>query len=286
VTPVAAPVYGLILAGGLSSRMHRDKAALLYQGNTQLDRAFHLAAGHVDRVFVSVRASQADEPTRSDKPLIVDLADLGEAGGPILGIRSAMAAYPDVAWLVIACDLPFLSDAALEQLLKERDPSVLATAFRSVHDGLPEPLCAIWEPTAAAALSEYQNGGGHCPRKFLRRYPASLIEPHDRRALDNINTPEEYTAAQLKLESHVGVQSMQLKIQYFALMREQAGRSEETLETYAATPADLFEELTARYGFTLSREQLKVAVNTEFSDWSRRLIPGDAVVFIPPVAGG
>jgi molybdenum cofactor guanylyltransferase len=286
VTPVAAPVYGLILAGGSSSRMHRDKAALLYQGKTQLDRAFDLATGHVDRVFVSVRASQADEPTRSDKPLIVDLADLGEAGGPILGIRSAMAAYPDVAWLVIACDLPFLSDAALEQLLKERDPSVLATAFRSVHDGLPEPLCAIWEPTAAAALSEYQSGGGHCPRKFLRRYPTSLIEPHDRRALDNINTPEEYTAAQLQLESRVGAQSMQLKIQYFALMREQAGRSEETLETYAATPSDLFEELTARYGFTLSREQLKVAVNTEFSDWSRRLIPGDAVVFIPPVAGG
>ncbi len=171
--------------------MHRDKAALLYQGRTQLDRAFDLASGHVDRVFVSVRESQADEPTRSDKPLIVDLVGLGEAAGPILGIRSAMAAYPDVAWLVIACDLPFLSDAALEQLLKERDPSVLATAFRSAHDGLPEPLCAIWEPAAAAALSEYQSGGGHCPRKFLRRYPASLIVPHDRRALDNINTPEE-----------------------------------------------------------------------------------------------
>jgi molybdenum cofactor guanylyltransferase len=286
VSPVAAPVYGLILAGGASTRMHRDKAALLYQGKTQLDRAFDLASGHVDRVFVSVRASQADEPTRSDKPLIVDLVGLGEAGGPILGIRSAMAAYPDVAWLVIACDLPFLSDAALEQLLRERDPSVLATAFRSAHDGLPEPLCAIWEPKAAAALSEYQSGGGQCPRKFLRSYPASLIVPRDRRALDNINTPEEYTLAQLELESHIGAKSMQLKIQYFALMREQAGRSDETLETSAATPADLFEELAARYGFTLSREQLKVAVNTEFSDWSRRLVPGDAVVFIPPVAGG
>jgi molybdopterin-guanine dinucleotide biosynthesis protein A len=286
VSPAPAPVYGLVLAGGASSRMHRDKAALLYQGKTQLDRAFDLASRHADRVFVSVRANQADEPTRSDKPLIVDSVDLVEAGGPIVGIRSAMAAYPDVAWLVIACDLPFLSDAALDQLLRERDPSVLATAFRSAHDGLPEPLCAIWEPAAAVALSEYQSGGGHCPRKFLRRYPASLIEPQDRRALDNINTPEEYTAAQLKLEPRVGTGPMQLKIQYFALMREQAGRSDETLETSAATAADLFEELTARYGFTLSREQLKVAVNTEFSDWSRRLIPGDAVVFIPPVAGG
>jgi molybdopterin converting factor small subunit len=79
---------------------------------------------------------------------------------------------------------------------------------------------------------------------------------------------------------------MQLKIQYYALMREQAGRSEEIVDTFAATPKDLYGELTARYGFTLAREQLKVAVNSEFSDWSRPLSNGDAVVFIPPVAGG
>jgi molybdopterin converting factor subunit 1 len=79
---------------------------------------------------------------------------------------------------------------------------------------------------------------------------------------------------------------MQLKIQYYALMREQAGRSEEMLETSANTPAELYDQLTARYAFTLSREQLKVAVNSEFSDWSRALAAGDSVVFIPPVAGG
>ena len=79
---------------------------------------------------------------------------------------------------------------------------------------------------------------------------------------------------------------MQLKIQYYALMREQAGRSEEWLETAAATPQRLYDDLAARYGFTLTRDQLKVAVNSEFSDWSRPLSAGDAVVFIPPVAGG
>jgi molybdopterin converting factor subunit 1 len=79
---------------------------------------------------------------------------------------------------------------------------------------------------------------------------------------------------------------MNLKIQYYALMREQAGRSEEWVETCAATAADLYSELQARHGFTLSREQLKVAVNSEFSTWSRQLASGDAVVFIPPVAGG
>ena len=264
------PIYGLILAGGASKRMQRDKAALKYQGKTQLERAFELASRHVDKVFVSVRADQTSDSTRAQRPLIVDL---GEGEGPIVGIRSALAAHPEAAWLVLAC-------AVIEGLLRRRDPSA---AYKSAHDGLPEPLCAIWEPAAARVLAEYQAGGGHCPRKFLIRHGAQLIDPLDPCALDNVNTPEEYSQAVSALET---LAPMQLKVQYYALMREQAGRSEETLETSAATPADLYVELSARYGFTLSREQLKVAVNSEFAEWSRALRTGDAVVFIPPVAGG
>lgn len=279
-----APVYGLVLAGGSSSRMQRDKAALLYEGKSQLDRVFELAGRHLPQLFVSVRATQTGDPTRVNKPLIVDSV---EGEGPLVGIRSAFAAHPGVAWLILACDLPFLTDAVLEQLLAERDPTAVATAFRSAHDGLPEPLAAIWEPRAAAALTDYAANGGHCPRKFLIRNAAKLIEPSDRNALDNINTPEEYTEAIAKLDPTRAMPPLvKLTIQYFALLREQAGKSEETLETRAATPADLFSQLRQRYGFTLSREQLKVAVNSEFADWSDTLAAGDAVVFIPPVAGG
>lgn len=280
MSPGAPAICGLILAGGSSSRMHSDKAALQYRGSSQLDRAFALASRHVPEVFVSVRANQMLDPLRSHRPMIVDTV-AGE--GPIVGIRSALAANPKVAWLVLACDLPFLSDAALEFLLRERDPAGVATAYRSAHDDLPEPLCAIWEPAAAAALAEYQSGGGHCPRKFLMRHGARLLAPQDSRALDNVNTPEEYAQARMALE---GEAPLQLQIRYYALMREQAGRSEESIETLASTPADLYAELKSRHAFTLSREQLKVAVNTEFSDWSRKLEAGDAVVFIPPVAGG
>jgi molybdopterin-guanine dinucleotide biosynthesis protein A len=279
----AAPrVFGLVLAGGLSSRMQRDKATLLYGGKSQLERAFELVARYLPEVYVSVRSSQAADPSRLRYPLIVDSVP-GE--GPIVGIRSALAARADVAWLVLACDLPFLSEAALSQLLAERDPAASATAFRSTHDGLPEPLCAIWEPKSAAELAAYQAADGRCPRKFLMRHGAKIIDPRDRRALDNVNTPDEYRDALRSLDSEVSV-PMQLKIQYYALMREQAGRSDETLETVASTPADLYSELKARYGFTLSREQLKVAVNSEFASWSRKLAAGDSVVFIPPVAGG
>jgi molybdopterin-guanine dinucleotide biosynthesis protein A len=200
MSTAAGPVHGLILAGGRSSRMQRDKAALVYRGQSALDRAFELAAHHVDRVFVSVRAAQADDSIRAGRPLIVDSV---EGEGPIVGIRSALAAHPQAAWLVLACDLPFLTDAALTQLFSERDPALLATAFRSSHDGLPEPLCAVWEPAAAAALSAYQAGGRICPRKFLMRHPVHLLDARDPAALDNINTPEEYERARGALDSRV-----------------------------------------------------------------------------------
>ena len=78
----------------------------------------------------------------------------------------------------------------------------------------------------------------------------------------------------------------ELHVQYFALLREQAGRREEALQSRAGTARELYQELAARYPFTLAPELLRVAINAEFADWDTPLRPGDAVVFIPPVAGG
>jgi molybdopterin converting factor subunit 1 len=76
-----------------------------------------------------------------------------------------------------------------------------------------------------------------------------------------------------------------LRIEYFAILRERAGVDGEELDTEAGTPAELFAELSERYPFP-EPDQLKVAVNDEFSDWQAKLSDGDSVVFIPPVAGG
>lgn len=77
-----------------------------------------------------------------------------------------------------------------------------------------------------------------------------------------------------------------ITLQYFAVLREQAGCSEERVTTSATTPAELYEEVRARHGFTLPLAMLRVAVNEEFRDWSSPLAANDRVVFIPPVAGG
>ena len=79
---------------------------------------------------------------------------------------------------------------------------------------------------------------------------------------------------------------MKIHIQYFALLRDQRGLSEEQMETEAPTPAALYAELAGKHGFTLATSSLKVAVNDDFADWDTALKAGDRVVFIPPVAGG
>lgn len=276
-----APVYGLVLAGGRSTRMRADKAALAYQGQTQLERAMGLLEALLPRAFVSVRADQSDDPLRARFARIVDRhQDIG----PIAGVLAAQAEHPQAAWLVLACDLPLMDRASLEHLLRARDPARLATAYRSSHDALPEPLCAIYEPASAAALRAHLGAGRNCPRKFLLSADVKIIDQPNPQALDNINTPEEYGAAMARLNQDGAPR--RVSVQYYALLREQAGRREETVTTTATTAQELYRELAARYPFTLPVDVLRVAINADFCDWPAPLRDGDAVVYIPPVAGG
>ena len=76
-----------------------------------------------------------------------------------------------------------------------------------------------------------------------------------------------------------------ISVEFFAMLREHAGREKESIDTNAGTAAELYSELSDRYAFP-DIGRMKVAINQEFSDWDSRLSDGDSVVFIPPVAGG
>ena len=83
-------------------------------GETQLDAAMKLLEGRVARAFVSVRADQRDDPARARYAQIVDRGDI-EAPSPASAPRSP--SIPDAAWLVLACDLPFLDARTLDTLI-------------------------------------------------------------------------------------------------------------------------------------------------------------------------
>ena len=184
-------LYGLILAGGFSRRMGQDKSLMRYHGKPQVEFVYDLLGQFCSKVFLSKRT---DQPTYNTIPFIND--DQSFSGiGPLGGILSAMKMYPDVSWIVMACDLPFVTKETLQMLLNQRDPSKIATAFRSTHDRLPEPLCALWEGHSYEKILEYFKKGIQCPRKILINGDSHLIEQLNLHWLDNVNDLKEFDQA-------------------------------------------------------------------------------------------
>ena len=184
----------MILAGGKSSRMGQDKSVIAYHGKPQVDSAFELLSPACTEIFLSHRRDQSGiEAYKKFSQLHYEPEFEGK--GPLAGILSAMKKYPDVSWFVLACDLPFVGRKIIERLIQNRDPQKIATAYKSSHDGLPEPLCAFWEAGHYADILKFFNEGIHCPRKVLIKSNAHLLDLVDPKALDNINDLEEYKQA-------------------------------------------------------------------------------------------
>ncbi len=189
-------IYGLVLAGGKSTRMGKDKGMIPYHGMPQREYLYHLLSRVCEQTYVGIRHDQKADFNEGMETIV----DNDTYKGPYNGLLSAHNKYPEVAWLVLACDLPLIDLAALQELIAARDPNVLATAFAQKEDPLPEPLCAIWEPRAFEASIEYlKSGDGTCPRKFLINNETKLVFPTNENVLLNANSEEEYKEAIVRL---------------------------------------------------------------------------------------
>lgn len=189
---LSRPLYGLVLAGGMSSRMGRDKWLLEYHDGPHAAYLHGLLATILERAFISVRPSQAREQGLASMPLLVDAY---EGLGPLGGMLTAMTTYPEAAWLVLACDLPFVEAATIARLISQRTPLRFATAYRSSSDGGPEPLCAIYEPKALLPLRDLADRGHAGPRTMLLDNRVGLLDAADELELLNVNHPEEHGKA-------------------------------------------------------------------------------------------
>ncbi len=180
-------LHALVLAGGRSRRLGRDKAGLEIDGKPQLERTVELLDALVERVWVSVRADQPGDALRDRYPQIVDRE---EDAGPVGGILAALESDRNADWLVVAVDLPRLDRETVEVLL-DAEPAGPFTAYRSTSDGLPEPLCAVYRAEALPIVRGYVDAGIRCPRKILIESGVELLAQPNPAALDNLNTPED-----------------------------------------------------------------------------------------------
>lgn len=182
------PLYGLVLAGGKSVRMQRDKGKIAYHGLPQREHAWNILDAVCEQTFISCREDQEDEIDNKYNPI----PDVFLGLGPFGGILSAFRRHPDVAWLTVASDLPFLDDELVSSLITKRNKSKVATAYWDPDHKFPEPLITIWEPRAYPELLHFLSLGYSCPRKALINTNVELIEASDTKKLMNVNSPDEY----------------------------------------------------------------------------------------------
>ncbi len=187
-------LYGLVLAGGRSRRLGRDKATLVYKGQLQLDRSIGVLKRYCEQVFISVREDQ--NYTVGAEPIIDRMGEIG----PLGGILSAFFYHRDKDWLVLGVDMPFINVFTVKELVTARDAEKFATCF-SDKDGGPEPLCTIYENKFKDKLLAAAKSGERSPRRILEQQAAGvhMIPPKDPSQLDCIVTAEDYLAAQTRM---------------------------------------------------------------------------------------
>lgn len=192
-----AKLNALVLAGGKSTRMGTDKGAIEYQGKPHREYLYQLLQELCDDVYLSIRSEQKEDLSNNFKTII----DKNDFKGPMNGMMSAHQQFPDVAWLVVATDLPLVDKNSIENLIENRNPNKVATAYATHESKLPEPVFAIWEPHAFTKALEYlKDGLKTCPRKFLINNETQLIFPTNDEVLINANTKEDYNFALEKLK--------------------------------------------------------------------------------------
>lgn len=185
----ATKLFGLVLSGGKSTRMGYDKGTIDYHGIPQREYMYRLLQEVCDRTFLSLRKDQDNESVAGFERII----DGDRFQGPFNGIFSAHLKYPDVAWLVVACDLPLLDAVALKALVQARDQEKYATAYSAEPGARPEPLCAIWEPGGLKeAMACLVAGTIKGPLKFLIDADIKMVVASDDRLLTNANTREDH----------------------------------------------------------------------------------------------
>ena len=195
-------VEGFILVGGASSRMGRDKSRLMLGSQTTVERIAEVMADVVTGVrLIGSLVGGGDEGNRFDS-----VPDLLESWGPLGGIQAALHAAAAEWCIVIACDLPFVSDGLLRRLLELRSNG--ADTFDAVvpiqADDYPQPLCALYRRVSCLdAADQSIRNGEHSPRALLDRVKTRYVpftEIADLAGASNfffnINTPENYERAQ------------------------------------------------------------------------------------------
>ena len=198
-----AAIAGIVLTGGRSSRMGSDKAALVLDGETLLQRTVRALARVADEIVLVRAPGQTLPPVTCARPL-VEVADPVEGEGPLVGMATGLAVVSAPVAIVVGVDMPFLQ-APLLRLLAER----VAAGSRwvlPIAERRPQPLCSAFARDALEVLRAHIAAGDRAPMAVAADLGMTRLSPEQWQAADpeglsfvDVDTPEEFAAASARL---------------------------------------------------------------------------------------
>lgn len=172
---------GLVLAGGQSSRMGKDKALIDYHGQPQFLHIYKLLENLCDQVYISSKEKKYSLPTLIDSPELESL-------GPIAGIISAFE-WEDNDWLVVAIDYPLFSE---EHILKLIEPTeTIANIYFNPETGFFEPFLALYKKAFKETLLAEIKSGTNSLQTILKKNYVTKIIPENLDVIKSVDYPDE-----------------------------------------------------------------------------------------------
>jgi molybdopterin-guanine dinucleotide biosynthesis protein A len=211
------PLFGLVLAGGRSTRMGTDKGSLVIRGVPQVVYLYWELRAVCRNVVISVAEPREDGMNATDAgrsgayrglPLIHDPTP---SCGPIGGIAAAARYNPSAAWLIVACDLPEANRKTAGYLASYRHRRWDAVAYaadegESGHELAGEPLFAVWEPAALRSAVKALKSGRYAVRPVLATHRVRVVEPPTTGTTTNLNTSSQladYQSANSRIQEEL-----------------------------------------------------------------------------------
>ena len=190
-------LVGIVLIGGQSSRMGRDKSQLAVSSSVPNDRdvsgttfaelAHTKLKCYVDKVYYSINKDQQNLNLENT------ILDEYENEGPLSGIISALRTT-NASILVLGVDMPLVRKQTIKNLIKHRNWDLLTTTYYDDKNTKWEPMLSIWEIEALPALEQYFDSGGRSIQKFLNQFGNQRVQIDNPEEFKNVNTVEEYQA--------------------------------------------------------------------------------------------
>ena len=194
---------GLVVCGGESKRMGKDKAFIEYHGEAQLYRVYHLLQLFCDRVMIACATTQASLIDEAYDILVDEERYCGR--GPATALLTATHRFPENNFLIAGCDYPFLDADELSSFVALIDDHTHAAAFFNTTVHLYEPLLAYYSAEAAKQFGIENATEPVSLQNFLMRREARKYYPRTPAAAESIDTPvqEKITREKLRhLKNH------------------------------------------------------------------------------------